>query len=168
MACCFFQLRRTFGQTFSCTRYSAKRTCVRSQTATHRISVAKPPNHQSRMLHWWSCTTTSSSRHSSPRFVMDTTCYLHQLVDAINDVDQTMPTIKKTQQILTDKMCSSSRHAHRSDMITDRYSNVFGPMGLKGFISVGVVVDSFEGPTLLFAENGRLATDGKNLKPLNP
>ena len=38
----FPKLRRTFGHTFSCNRYSAKRTCVRSQTATHRISVAKP------------------------------------------------------------------------------------------------------------------------------
>ena len=37
----------------------------------------------------------------------------------------------------------------------------FGPMGLKGFTNVGVVVDSFEGPTLLFAENGRLIADGK-------
>ena len=37
----------------------------------------------------------------------------------------------------------------------------FGPMGLKGFTSPGVVVETFEGPTLLFAENGRLVADGK-------
>ena len=37
----------------------------------------------------------------------------------------------------------------------------FGPMGLKGFTSPGVVVETFEGPTLLFAENGRLIADGK-------
>ena len=37
----------------------------------------------------------------------------------------------------------------------------FGPMGLKGFSDVGVVVDSVEGPTMIFAENGRLVADGK-------
>ena len=36
----------------------------------------------------------------------------------------------------------------------------FGPMGLKGFTN-GVVIHAFEGPTLLFAKNGRLVADAK-------
>ena len=32
---------------------------------------------------------------------------------------------------------------------------------LKGFTDAGVVVDSFTGPTLVFAKNGRLIADGK-------
>ena len=71
----FSQLKRTFGHTFSCNRYSAKRTCVRSQTATHRISVAKPPNHQSRMLDWWSCTKVFGVNPKVPA-IRSLTCVL--------------------------------------------------------------------------------------------